>query len=50
MLYGYDPPVVAAPMVHSVDNKSVQDMLADRGLHTALVKRHLAAAQNRVKL
>jgi hypothetical protein len=50
MLYGYDPPVVAAPMMPSIDNKSVQDVLADRQLHTALVRRHLAVAQNRVKM
>jgi hypothetical protein len=37
-------------MIPSVDNKSIQEVLDDRELHTALVKRHLATAQNRVKM
>jgi hypothetical protein len=50
VLHGYGPPIVAASMIPSIDNKSIQEVLADRELHTALVKRHLATAQNRVKM
>jgi hypothetical protein len=50
VLYGYDPVVAAAPLLPPTNNKSVQDLLADRNLHIALIKQHLTAAQNRIKL
>jgi hypothetical protein len=49
VLYGYYPVVDAAPMVPSVENKSVQELLMDRQLHTTLIKQHLASAHNRIK-
>jgi hypothetical protein len=48
-LHGYDPVVAAAPMVPSTSNKSVQELLTDRTMHTELLKQHLAAAQNMIK-
>jgi hypothetical protein len=50
VLYGYDPIVAAAPLLHPTDNKTVPELLADRNFHTAVIKQHLAAAQNRIKL
>jgi hypothetical protein len=50
VLHGYDPPLITAPMIYSADNKSVEDLLNDKQLHTALIKKHLAVAQNRIKL
>jgi hypothetical protein len=35
---------------YSAVNKSVEDLLNDKQLHTALIKKHLAVAQNRIKL
>jgi hypothetical protein len=43
VLYGYDAPVVDAPMLCSTENKSLQDMLAERHVHIDLIKKHLAA-------
>jgi hypothetical protein len=50
VLYGYDPVVAAAPLLPPMDTKSIHDLLVDRNLHIALIKQHLAAAQNRIKL
>jgi hypothetical protein len=49
-LYGYDPPAVAAPMLCSSENKSIQELVTERHLHTGLIKQHLTTAQNRIKL
>jgi hypothetical protein len=49
-LYGYDPQVIAAPMVPPTDNKSVQEMLSDRQFHTEFLKQHLMKAQHRIKM
>jgi hypothetical protein len=49
-LYGYDSPVAAAPMLCSSDNKSVQELITERQWFTGVIKQHLAAAQNRIKL
>jgi hypothetical protein len=50
VLYWYDPVIAAAPLLPLTDNKSMQDLLADRSLHIALIKQNLAATQNRIKL
>jgi hypothetical protein len=50
VLYGYDPHVIAAPMVPPTDNKSVQELLSDRQLHTELLKQQLMKAQHRTKM
>jgi hypothetical protein len=43
-LYGYDPPIAAAPMLCSSDNKSVQDLIDKRQLFTGIIMQHLAAS------
>jgi hypothetical protein len=50
VLYGYEPVVAAAPQLPSTDNKSVQDMLAERQAYIELIKMNLTRAQNRIKL
>jgi hypothetical protein len=42
--------VATAPLLPPMDTKSIHDLLVDRNLHIALIKQHLAAAQNRIKL
>jgi hypothetical protein len=37
-------------LLPTTDNKLVQEMLADRNLHIALIRQHLAAAENIIKL
>jgi hypothetical protein len=48
-LYGYDPQVIAAPMLPSTDNKPVQNPLSKRRLHTELIRQHLLKAQHCIK-
>jgi hypothetical protein len=50
VLYGYDPIIAAAPMLPVTNNKSVEELLADRQVHTTLIKSNLAKARNRIKL
>jgi hypothetical protein len=50
VLYGYDPPLVVVPMLPDVANKTVQELIEDRQKHTALIKQHLAVAQNGIKV
>jgi hypothetical protein len=50
VLYGYDAPVVTTLILCSSENKSLQDLLTERQLHTRLIKKNLAAAQDRIKL
>jgi hypothetical protein len=49
-LYDYDPSVAAIPMLCTTENKSVEDLITKRQLHSTLIKQHLAAAQNIIKL
>jgi hypothetical protein len=37
-LYGYDPHMAVAPMLPQTENKSVQEMMAERNAHTELLK------------
>jgi hypothetical protein len=37
-------------MLLETDDKSVQELLHDRQAHSALMRTHLARAQNRIKL
>jgi hypothetical protein len=37
-------------MLYNTESKSVQDLITQRQLHSALIKHHLATAQNRIKL
>jgi hypothetical protein len=48
-LYGYDPNVVAAPLLPHAHDQGIQDMMAERAAHTVLLKQHLQVAQNRIK-
>jgi hypothetical protein len=50
VIYGYDASVVSTPILCSPENKSLQDMLTERQIHIGLIRKHLAAAQNRIKL
>jgi hypothetical protein len=50
VLYGYDALVDATPMLCSTENKSLQDMPTERQIHIGLIKKQLAAVQNRIKL
>jgi hypothetical protein len=50
VLYGYEPVVAAVPLLPSTDNKSVQEMLAERQAYTELIKVNLTRAQNKIKL
>jgi hypothetical protein len=37
-------------MLCSSENKSIQELVTERHLHTGLIKQHLATVQNRIKL
>jgi hypothetical protein len=50
VLYGYDPPFAAAPMVPVGTDEDVSALLADRARFTELLKGKLAEARNRMKL
>lgn len=48
-LYGYEAPVLAVRYTSVVEDRSVQDWLADRTEFSSLLKEQLARAQNRMK-
>ena len=50
VLYGYDPPFAAAPMVPVGTDEDVSALLADRARFTEMLKGKLAEARNRMKL
>jgi hypothetical protein len=49
-LYGYYPNIAAAPRLPASDNTSVQELINSRNLHTEMIKKHMSAAQNRIKI
>jgi hypothetical protein len=49
VLYGYDPVIGAALVLHDIDNKSVQELLTKRRAHTELIRSHLEVAHHRMK-
>jgi ribosomal protein L21E len=50
VLYGYDPVIAAAPILPVIDNKSMEELLADRQVHTTLIKSNLTKAHDRIKI
>jgi hypothetical protein len=50
VLYGYDPPFAAAPLIPDATAADVAQVLADRVVFTEMLKEQLAAAQNRMKM
>jgi hypothetical protein len=50
VLYGYDPPFAAAPLIPDATDADVAQVLADRAVFTEMLKEQLAAAQNRMKM
>jgi hypothetical protein len=49
-LYGYDPNVSPAPLLPDTNNTSVQELVVARSRQNELIKQHLSAAQNKMKL
>jgi hypothetical protein len=50
VLYGYDPPFAAAPLIPDATDADVAQVLAERAVFTEMFKEQLAAAQNRMKM
>ncbi|WVZ62139.1 hypothetical protein U9M48_011919 [Paspalum notatum var. saurae] len=48
-LYGYEPNLAGAPVNLNYTVQSVNDLIEERQQHLDILKRHLAAAQNRMK-
>jgi hypothetical protein len=50
VLYGYDPLVVAAPVLPDTENKHVHEMLIERMFQMEVIRQHLITTQNRIKV